>query len=248
MRRFLRFLTTALVSFGAVSVTAQATPGFLSKPTTQAIRLLTWNVYRDSIFPVGDQCVDAVDASRPAQFARVLRAVQPDVVALYMICAHFQSSDSREDISMRQRQAQLVVNTIRDARAGRRAVPLRPRTPFVILGDLNAIPGGAVFVDAVVSGQASPVPAAGRADGLDWDRSSLTDAQPRRHATAETAKVGRRLSHVVAGLEAIDLGLPGEDGFPIVTAGLHMTTLRLLEPMSSGGRVRPVRHEIFGAR
>ncbi len=254
MRHFLRFLTTALVSVGAISVTAQATPGFLSKPTTQAIRLLTWNVYRNSIFPVGDQSVDAAGASRPARFARVLRAVQPDVVclqevtagaqrsaalvgqilplangrtwqahgavdtvilsrfrfgardeggvdggerrrghaiavidspagALYMICAHFQSSDGPEDIAMRQRQAQVVVNTIRDARAGRRAVPLRPRTPFVILGDLNAIPGGAVFVDAMVSGQASPVPAAGRADGLDWDRSSLTDARPHHNAS-----------------------------------------------------------------
>jgi endonuclease/exonuclease/phosphatase family metal-dependent hydrolase len=253
MRQFLLSLT-AIVGWGAVSVTAQPTHGFLSKPTTEAIRVLTWNVYRNSIIPSSSQAVDVAGASRPSRFARVLRALQPDVVclqevtvgaqrsaalvdqilplgsgrtwqahgavdtvivsrfrlgardeghveegdrrrghaiavidsptaALYMICAHFQSSDGPEDIAMRQRQAQLVVSTIRAARAGRGAVPLRSRTPFIILGDFNAIPGGAMFVDAIVSGKASPTIPVERADGLDWDRSSLTDARPHHNVS-----------------------------------------------------------------
>src|SRR5262249_57085513 len=44
------------------------------------------------------------------------------------------------------------------------------------------------------------------------------------------------------------LGFPREDGFPIVVAGLHVTTLCRLEPMLAGGGVRPVRYEIFGIR
>ena len=55
-------------------------------------------------------------------------------------------------------------------------------------------------------------------------------------------------SHVFARFEAIHLGFPREDGFPIVVAGLHVTTLCRLEPMMAGGGVRPVRYEIFGIR
>jgi endonuclease/exonuclease/phosphatase family metal-dependent hydrolase len=246
--------TTAIVGWVALVVTGQPTQGFLSKPTTDAIRVLTWNVYRNSIIPPANQVADVAGANRPAQFARVLRALQPDVaclqevtvsaqrsaalvdqilplqngrtwrahgavdtvivsrfdlgargegrvqdgnlrrghaiamidsptVDLYVMCAHFQSSDSPRDIKLRQRQAELVVKTIRDARTGRGAVPLPARTPFIILGDFNAIPGGATFVDAIVSGNASPTAPAEPTNGLDWDRSALTDARPRHNVS-----------------------------------------------------------------
>jgi len=246
-------LTSAVVGVAAFLLSGQPALGFLSKPTTKAVRVLTWNVYHNSIVPPDNQAPDVAGAGRPAQFARVLRALQPDVVCLqevtapprrsaalvdqilplqngrtwqahsavdtvilsryelgargggyvedgdvrrghaiavidspttdlYMMCAHFQSSDGPKEIALRQQHAALVVRTIREARAGGGAVPLRARTPFIILGDFNAIPGGAAFVDAIVSGNDPPTPAK-RADGLDWDRSALTDAQPRHNGS-----------------------------------------------------------------
>ena len=75
------------------------------------------------------------------------------------------------------------ISTIREARAGRGAVPLRSRTPFIILGDFNAIPGGATFVDAMASARLSPALPAERGNGLDWDGSSLTDAGPHHNGS-----------------------------------------------------------------
>lgn len=184
---------------------------FLDRTNNGAIRVLTWNIYRDSIFPPAGEVVDVAAANRPAQFARVLRAINPDVICLqqvdvgaersatlvgeilplpdgrawqahtaidtvilsrydiigrdggyvdgerrrghsialiqapstqlYVVCAHFQSSDGPEDIAERRRQARVIGATLRDAKAGVGAVPLRDRTPFIVLGDFNAIPG-----------------------------------------------------------------------------------------------------------
>jgi endonuclease/exonuclease/phosphatase family metal-dependent hydrolase len=253
MGQFLLALTTAVAGAVALLVTGQPVQGFLGKPTPNALRVLTWNVYHNSIVPPDDQVADVAGAGRPAQFARVLRALQPDVaclqevtsppqrsaalfdqilplqngrswqahgavdtviltryelgargegyvedgdvrrgqaiavidspkVDLYVMCAHFLSSDGPKEIALRQRQAALVVRTIREAKAGGGAVPLRARTPFIILGDFNAIPGGAAFVDAIVSGQDSSAPAKGPG-GLDWDRSALTDARPHHNVS-----------------------------------------------------------------
>ena len=247
MGQLLLSTTTAIFVLSAVLFPFQPARGFLNKPTADAIRVLTWNVYHNSIMPAEGSVGDG--ATRPAQFARVVRAVQPDVVCLqevtsgfqrsaalldeilplgsgrtwqahgaldtvivsrfslgargeghvedgdvqrghtiavinapgadlYMICAHFQSSNGRQDFALRQRHAELVVNTIRAARAGGGAVPLRPRTPFIILGDLNAIPEGSAFVDEIASGMATGTRGGTTPGGLDWDGSALTDAQP----------------------------------------------------------------------
>lgn len=251
MGRFHLSMTAAIVAATAI-LAAQPVPGFLARPADQAIRLLTWNVYRNSVFPPKGELVDVAAATRPAQFARILRAVRPDVVCLQevtesidrsvalvthilplpegqawqahaavdtvivsryrlgaraggqlegdrqrghsialikapttdllVICSHFQSSADLAAEAMRRRQAQVITDTIRDAQAGRGPIPLPARTPFIVLGDFNAIPGATLFVDALVSGR--PVYAATEsAEGLDWDRSSLTDAQPRHNAS-----------------------------------------------------------------
>jgi hypothetical protein len=49
----------------------------------------------------------------------------------------------------------------------------------VVLGDFNAIPGATQFLEPLVSGKS----AGGRGGGLDWDRSSLADAQPRHNGS-----------------------------------------------------------------
>ena len=245
-------MTAAIVALTAV-LAAQPARTFLQKPEAGAIRVLTWNIYRDSIFPPEGEAVDASAATRTAQFARVVQALEPDVLCLqqvtvgaarsaalvnsilplpdgtswrahgaedtvilsrfdiaatseghvqnserrrghaialidtpaadlYMVCAHFQSSDGVEDVTLRRQQAEMIVMTIRDAKAGRGPIPLRPRTPFVVLGDLNAI-AGPRFVDGIAAAKAVLERAGKINEGLDWDRSSLTDALPRHNAT-----------------------------------------------------------------
>jgi endonuclease/exonuclease/phosphatase family metal-dependent hydrolase len=211
------------------------------------MRVFTWNVYHSSIFPAEGEAVDLSAANRPAQFARVLQAVRPDVVCLqdvtesvarsaalvsnilplpdgrtwqahaavdtvivsrfdiraraegyvadaerrrghsmalietpatdlFVICAHFQSSDSPEDVALRRRQASMIASTLREAKEGRGQIPLRSRTPFIVLGDFNAIAGRALFVDAIASDRVANT--TGRREAPDWDGSALTDAQP----------------------------------------------------------------------
>jgi endonuclease/exonuclease/phosphatase family metal-dependent hydrolase len=255
MNQFFASVAAIALTLTTVLVAQQPALEFLRKPSADAIRVLTWNVYRNSILPKEGRTVDVAGAGRPSQFARVLRAVQPDVVCLqeitasarrsaalldeilplgdgrtwqahaavdtviatrfdlgargggrvedgtrrrghaiavikapgtdlYMICAHFQSSDAPGDVALRQRHAVLLVNTVREAKigVGVGVVPLRARVPLLILGDFNAIPGGAAFVDAIASGTVTPT-AAGTGDGLDWDDSSLTDAQPHHNVS-----------------------------------------------------------------
>src|SRR5215210_2615481 len=55
---------------------APARPGFLAKSSARVVRVMTWNVGRDSIFAGG------ADYTRHEQFARVVRAIRPDVVCL----------------------------------------------------------------------------------------------------------------------------------------------------------------------
>ncbi len=192
MPRFLLYLTWVIAGWGAVSLAAQPARGFLSKPSPDAIRVLTWNVYRNSIVTSGNEA--AKDLSRTARFARVLKALQPDVVCLqevtagarrsaalvdrilplgkgsrwqghgevdtvivsrfpigqrsgghveagdcrrghaiavidlpigdlYMICAHFQSSNARQDFAMRQRRPSS--SSIRSVTPGPVAAPSR---------------------------------------------------------------------------------------------------------------------------
>jgi endonuclease/exonuclease/phosphatase family metal-dependent hydrolase len=245
-------LTTAILALTAL-LAVQPVHGFLSRPTGASIRVLTWNVYRSSIFPKDGEAVDPAADTRPAQFARVLRAVQPDVVCLQevtmdvartkalvnyilplpaghtwqayaaedtvivsrfdlgaraeghvegerrrghaialirtpatdllVVCAHFQSEAERADVDMRQQQAGVIANTIREAKAGGGPIPLRARTPFMVLGDLNAIAGATSFLDILIKGRTNGASAARSGNGLDWDRSALVDALPLHNAS-----------------------------------------------------------------
>lgn len=69
----------------ALGVIAAALPGpadaqsFLDKPAG-AIRIVTWNIAENSIFH--ESRGDTTEVGRPAQFRRVMRALNPDVVCL----------------------------------------------------------------------------------------------------------------------------------------------------------------------
>jgi endonuclease/exonuclease/phosphatase family metal-dependent hydrolase len=251
MARLLVSVTTAILGLTAL-LGAQPAHDFLSRPVSASIRVVTWNIYRSSIFPPEGEEVDLNGATRPARFARVVRALHPDVVCLQevtvdvarsaglldsilplpdghawqafaaedtvivsrfdlaaraeghvegerrrghamaliktpatdllVICAHFQSEAGGEDIALRREQAGLIANTIREAKAGGGPIPLRTRTPFMILGDLNAIAGATTFLETLVNGRMGGASATRPGEGLDWDRSALVDALPRHNA------------------------------------------------------------------
>ena len=69
--------------------TATPTPQpttFLDKPTPQHIRVMSYNVNWDSIFADDDPLNDSLrSGNRVAQFQRILKAIQPDVVCLQEI-------------------------------------------------------------------------------------------------------------------------------------------------------------------
>lgn len=83
---------TATPELASPSPEPSPTPGkvnyydFFEKPSVESIRVLSYNVNWDSIFPVGDpQSHDLRYFAKPDAFLRVIRAIQPDVVCLQEI-------------------------------------------------------------------------------------------------------------------------------------------------------------------
>jgi endonuclease/exonuclease/phosphatase family metal-dependent hydrolase len=59
---------------------------FFEKPSHDSIRVLSYNINWDSIFPVGDpQSHDYRTFTKPNAFVRVIQAIQPDIVCLQEI-------------------------------------------------------------------------------------------------------------------------------------------------------------------
>lgn len=90
IRRALLLLLAALALIGCeprVTPTSTSTPAtFLDKPSPQHLRVMTYNVNWDSIFPAGDPNNDQLrDSDRVEPFRRILKAVQPDVLCLQEI-------------------------------------------------------------------------------------------------------------------------------------------------------------------
>lgn len=255
MARLFLSLTAVVLGLATASSAPPAVPDFLMKPAPEAIRILSWNVYRNSIFPSSGHHIHSEGTDRPARFARVLRAVQPDILCLqavtrgaprtaaliekilplkgdeqwqaqagvdtvivsrfalgargqgyvedgrflrghaiavlqtpasdlFMVCAHFQSKVGPEEFAMRVRQAEMVATAIRKLQTGNWPGALRSRTPFIVLGDFNAMPGATAFLRRMTVGSIDPATGKTR-EGLDWDGSRLIDALPRHNGSRE---------------------------------------------------------------
>jgi endonuclease/exonuclease/phosphatase family metal-dependent hydrolase len=60
--------------------------GSIARPDAPHARVLTWNISANSVFPAtGEGRRDKVDAERPERFARIIRALRPDVLCLQEI-------------------------------------------------------------------------------------------------------------------------------------------------------------------
>jgi endonuclease/exonuclease/phosphatase family metal-dependent hydrolase len=83
-----RFLSSIVALIACVTVAAAqnpATPDLasLGRPSQPHVRIMTWNIATNSIFAdPGIRRAADLDGGRPAQFARIMRALRPDVVCL----------------------------------------------------------------------------------------------------------------------------------------------------------------------
>ena len=230
---------------------------FLKKPAPNGIRVLSYNMNWDSIFPTDDvNNHDLRSFDRSGSFQRMVGAISPDVLclqeinpdrdpsglallldgilgvegdqnwqamitrdtaiathfelingfemnvssnipglnqaaalinlpeeygaeALYVICAHFKSGSEIADARMRQRQADALMNHLRDARTPGEEIDLAGNTPFVILGDFNIYDSESTRpLDTILSGDIDNEAVYGPDFFPDWDQTSLTDATP----------------------------------------------------------------------
>ena len=233
----------------------------LANRTPGAIRVMTWNVDDDGIFPVGTAAEPDTD-SRSARFARVIRALHPDVMCLqeltrpaedvgalvnavlspsvadewhahafehnviasrfplidrtggmvtmgplrrghavalvdlpdrlyardlYVICAHFQSRATPEEIALRQRHADSIVAWIREAQSTRGQMALREKSPLLVIGDLNVIDDQSPSLNTLLTGAIADRKTFGPSIRPDWNSGPLVDALPHQNETkAET--------------------------------------------------------------
>jgi endonuclease/exonuclease/phosphatase family metal-dependent hydrolase len=88
-----------LIAVGCQTTRPSTRHHFLAKQSRETIRVMTWNIGRDSIFP-------GTPFARPEQFARVVRAIQPDIVCL-------------QDVFAGARPAALLFDTILPLGSGR---------------------------------------------------------------------------------------------------------------------------------
>ena len=72
---------TASALFAIVPAANGQTGTFIDRNLATDLRVMSYNIYQDSIFP-------ATNATQAAKFARVVQAVRPDVMALQEIYDH----------------------------------------------------------------------------------------------------------------------------------------------------------------
>lgn len=95
---------------------------------------------------------------------------------LYLVCAHFKSGGSTEDILLRSRQADVIAAHIRDFETIGGDIDLPDQTPFVILGDFNAYDTDpALHLSTFIRGDIYDEDSYGEDFLPDWDASPLAD-------------------------------------------------------------------------
>lgn len=117
----------------------------------------------------------------PRSHAMALITLPPElgVPALYVVNVHMQSRGLPAEIAARQRQADAIVQWLRELRAPPASGGLSPGTPFVILGDFNAYrTDPAHHMRTLLTGAIADTVRFGRGFAPDWDGTALADAAP----------------------------------------------------------------------
>ena len=106
---------------------------------------------------------------------------------LYVLCAHFKSGGSQNDIDLRQRQADVVTQQLGDAITPGGSLDLPEGTPLIVMGDFNAYDTDpAHHLTTLLSGDIADEERYGPDLAPDWDGTGLDDALPSHNASGET--------------------------------------------------------------
>ncbi len=98
-------------------------------------------------------------------------------VDLYVMNNHFKCCDPEQNDPRRQHQADAIASWIRDARQPGERIELPPRTPILVVGDLNIV-GSPRPIETLLTGDVENDETYGPDTAPDWDDSALTDARP----------------------------------------------------------------------
>jgi endonuclease/exonuclease/phosphatase family metal-dependent hydrolase len=171
--------------------------GFLQKRSPQHIRLMSFNVGWDSIFPDDDPLNDPWRSDSTGEaFIRILQAVQPDVLCLQEI------NPARDPMQVsrildaalpldggRAWQAHSGVDNVIAARFSlsmQDAADLPAATPFILLGDFNVYDTDpAHHLTTLLEGDIVNEARYGADFAPDWDGTPLADALPSHNAAGE---------------------------------------------------------------
>ncbi len=244
-----------LLTIGCTMPAADAQTGtFIDRPAATELRVVSYNVNWDSIFPDGDpNNHNWRDFDKSQDFERIIAALDPDVMCLqeinssrnaqdvadifdavlplgggqgwhaaigysnvivsryplsmvettttpqgqrdqcmalvdlpdaefdrdvYVINEHFKCCGGSSSNDKRQKQADSLVNWMRDARSPGEAIDLPADTPIILLGDLNIVDGLVGPLNTVLSGNISDEGAYGADSPPDWDGTVAGDVQP----------------------------------------------------------------------
>lgn len=257
---------TTLLASATFAPTATSIPladgTFLEKTDANEIRVVSYNVNWDSIFPSEDANNDDLRSfNRATSFQRMMRALLPDILCLqeinpqrdpddvamfldgivdvdgnqnwqaviardmliathfdlkpdgfemkassgipglnqaaalielpeqyggggfYAICAHFKSGSEISDERMRQRQADALMNHLRDATSLGGGFDLPAGTPFVILGDFNIYDVESNrLLTTMLTGDIDNEAVYGNDFLPDWDQTVLAEVAPSHNA------------------------------------------------------------------
>lgn len=249
----MRFAQTIALTLVAASAASAHTGTFLDRLHPSDLRVASYNVNWDSIFPDDDPNNSSLRCcNKTAEFRRLIAAIQPDIMCLqeinsarpaqnvadifdstlplpdgqhwfsaigysnviisrwplsmvralttppgerpqcmalvdlpnaafpkdlYIMNEHFKCCSSPIDDTLRQRQADAIVNWLRDARTAGGFINLPAGTPLLVIGDLNIV-GSLNPLNTVLCGDIADNAAFGPDSPPDWDATCAADAHP----------------------------------------------------------------------
>ena len=107
----------------------------------------------------------------------------PEGADLLIVAMHNKSGGDESDVRFRQIHADAIVRWMRDSRDSAQERFIPDYTPFVILGDMNAVPDASQApLETLLSGDIADEETFGPDISIDWDGTDMTDARPSHNA------------------------------------------------------------------
>ena len=107
----------------------------------------------------------------------------PEGADLLIVAMHNKSGGDESDVRLRQIHADAIVRWMRDSRDSAQERFIPDYTPFVILGDMNAVPDASQApLETLLSGDIADEETFGPDISIDWDGTDMTDARPSHNA------------------------------------------------------------------